>query len=62
MRGSIIGRIVLPTVRLRTIKIRIGRKSISGEDYDEWSDVDNIILDNGGNLLLDDGGAILLDD
>lgn len=58
---SIIGRITLPVVRLRTVKIRIGRgKDMEGNYDDLWSDVDNIILDNGGNLLLNDGGVLLL--
>lgn len=57
-----IGIVRLPIVRLRKIKMRLGRKPHNCGDYDEWSDVNNIILDNGGNLLLDDGGVILLDD
>lgn len=54
--GAFIGRITLPTVRLRTIRMRYGRNK--GEDVGGTA---HLILDDGGDLLLDDGGFILLD-
>lgn len=55
--GAIIGRISLPTVRLRKIRMRYGRKSMGGGVIDD----SHLILDDGGDLLLDSGGFILLD-
>lgn len=52
-----IGRISLPTVRLRKITLRLGRKGSGGTD----TTTSHLILDDGGDLLLDDGGFILLD-
>lgn len=54
-KNGLIQRVVLPTVRLRKLRMRFGRNKDTDTD-----NVSNIILDDGGNLLLDDGGLLLI--